>query len=130
MAGEMKLTVVGNLVADPELRHVPSGLAVAEFTVAQSDRRYNAETQTWEDGDAAFLRCQVWRDYAENVAATLHKGDRVIVSGRLSQERYETKDGEKRTTWRLEVEDVGPALRFARATVQKLTTRQPEPVPA
>lgn len=125
MAGEIPLTVVGNLVADPELRYTQSGLAVCGFTVASSTRVFDKETQTWGDGRVSFMQCQVWRDYATNVAASLRKGMRVVVTGNLLQERYETKDGEKRTTWLLDVDDMGPALRFAQAEVRKLTTTAP-----
>lgn len=124
MANGIELTVVGNLTADPELRYTQSGHAVCSFTVAQSPRRYDADAGEWKDGDAVFLRCTVWRDYAENVAATLKKGARVIALGILTQSNYETKDGDKRTSYELQVDDVGPALRFAQADVRKIARGQ------
>ena len=119
MAGDTIITVVGNLTADPELRFTPSGAAVANFTVASTPRTFDRQTQEWKDGDALFLRCNVWRQAAENVAESLTRGARVVVSGRLKQRSYETKEGEKRTVVELEVDEVGPSLRYATAKVTK-----------
>jgi len=119
MAGDTVITVVGNLTADPELRFTPSGAAVANFTVASTPRTFDKNTNEWKDGDALFLRCAVWREAAENVAESLHKGTAVIVQGRLKQRSYETKEGEKRTVVELDVEEVGPTLRRASAKVTK-----------
>jgi len=119
MAGDTILTVVGNLTADPELRFTPSGAAVANFTVASTPRTFDRQTQEWKDGDALFLRCNVWRQAAENVAESLTRGARVVVSGRLKQRSFEAKEGEKRTVVELEVDEVGPSLRYATAKVTK-----------
>ncbi len=119
MAGETVITVIGNLTADPELRFTPSGAAVATFTVASTPRKYNAQTSQWEDGDALFMRCNIWRQAAENVAESLTRGARVVVSGRLRQRSFETKEGEKRTVVELEVDEVGPSLKYATAKVNK-----------
>lgn len=119
MANETPLTIVGNLTADPELRFTPAGAAVANFTVASTPRVFDKTTNQWKDGDALFMRCNVWREAAENVAESLHKGMRVIVQGRLVQRSYETREGEKRTVVELEVDEVGPALRYATAVVTK-----------
>ena len=119
-AGDITVTVIGNLTNDPELRFTPSGAAVASFTVASSSRVLDKTTNEWKDGDTVFMRCSVWRQYAENVAESLTKGTRVIVSGRLKQRSYETREGEKRTVMELEVEDVGPALRYATAKVNRV----------
>ncbi len=119
MAGDTVITVVGNLTADPELRFTPSGAAVANFTVASTPRTLDKNTNEWKDGDALFLRCSVWRQAAENVAESLHKGTSVIVQGRLKQRSYETKEGEKRTVVELDVEEIGPSLRWASAKVTK-----------
>jgi single-strand DNA-binding protein len=119
-AGDITVTVIGNLTNDPELRFTPSGAAVASFTVASSSRVLDKTTNEWKDGESVFMRCSVWRQYAENVAESLTKGTRVIVSGRLKQRSYETREGEKRTVMELEVEDVGPALRFATAKVNRV----------
>lgn len=113
------LTLVGNLTADPELRYITSGAAVVNFTVAHTPRVYNKASNEWTDGEALFLRCTLWRDAAENVANTLHRGDRVIVTGKVKQRSYE-KDGDKRTSYELEVEEVGPSLRYATAAVTKV----------
>lgn len=113
------LTLVGNLTADPELRFINSGAAVVNFTVAHTPRQYNKASNEWTDGEALFMRCTMWRDAAENVANTLHRGDRVIVTGKVKQRSYE-KDGEKRTAYELEVEEVGPSLRYATAAVTKV----------
>lgn len=119
MAGDTVITVVGNLTADPELRFTPSGAAVANFTVASTPRTFDKNSNEWKDGEALFLRCSVWRQAAENVAESLHKGTAVIVQGRLKQRSYETKEGEKRTVYELDVEEVGPSLRWATAKVTK-----------
>ena len=122
-AGDTNLTMIGNLVNDPELRFTPSGAAVAKFTVASTPRYLDKNTNEWKDGDSLFLQCQIWRQAAENVAESLTKGMRVIVSGRLKQRSYETKEGEKRTVFEVEVDEVGPSLRNATAKVTK-TARQ------
>lgn len=121
MAGEPTITLVGNLVDDPELRFTPSGVAVARFRVASTPRSFDRASNEWKDGESVFLSCQVWRQYAENVAESLTKGTRVIVSGRLRQRSYETNAGEKRTVYEVEVDDVGPALRNATARVSKVS---------
>src|SRR6201989_2697604 len=121
MAGETVITVVGNLTADPELRFTPSGAAVASFTVASTPRTFDRQSNEWKDGEALFLRCSIWRQAAENVAETLQRGMRVIVQGRLQQRSYETKEGEKRTVYEVEVDDVGPSLRNASAKVAKVS---------
>lgn len=121
MAGETTLTVVGNLTADPELRFTPAGHAVASFTVASTPRTYDKQSGEWKDGDALFLRASIWRQPAENVAESLTRGMRVIVTGRLRQRSFETREGEKRTVVELEVDEVGPSLRYATASVQKAT---------
>jgi single-strand DNA-binding protein len=119
-AGDTTITVVGNLTDDPELRFTPSGAAVAKFRVASTPRFMDKNTNEWKDGEPLFLPCTVWRQAAENVAESLVRGSRVIVTGRLKQRSYETRDGEKRTVIELEVDEVGPALRYATAKVQKL----------
>jgi single-strand DNA-binding protein len=119
MAGETVITVIGNLTADPELRFTPSGAAVANFTVASTPRTFDRQSQEWKDGEALFLRCNVWRQAAENVAESLTRGSRVIVSGRLKQRSFETKEGEKRTVVELEVDEIGPSLRYATASVTR-----------
>jgi single-strand DNA-binding protein len=119
MAGETVITVIGNLTDDPELRFTPSGAAVANFTVASTPRTFDKNSNEWKDGDALFLRCSIWRQSAENVAESLTRGMRVIVSGRLRQRSYETKEGEKRTVVELEVEEIGPSLKYATAKVTK-----------
>ena len=121
MSGETVTTVVGNLTADPELRFTQSGLAVANFTVASTTRTFDKTTDEWKDGDALFLRCNLWRQPAENTAESLVKGSRVIVTGRLRQRSFETKDGERRTVIELEVDEIGPSLRYATAKVTKVT---------
>lgn len=113
------MTIVGTVTADPELRFIPSGAAVANFTVAANERRKNKDTGEWEDGSATFIRCNVWRQHAENVAESLTRGMRVIVTGRLKQREYE-KDGEKRSVFDLEVDEVGPTLQWATAKVNKV----------
>jgi single-strand DNA-binding protein len=120
-AGDVTVTVIGNLTNDPELRFTPSGAAVASFTVASTPRILDKSTNEWKDGDALFLRCSVWRQAAENVAESLVKGARVLVTGRLKQRSYETKEGEKRTVVELEVDEVGPSLRYATAKVNKVS---------
>jgi single-strand DNA-binding protein len=119
MSGETTITVVGNLVADPELRFTPSGAAVANFTVASTPRTYDKNSQQWVDGEALFLRGSIWREAAENVAESLRKGDRVIVTGNLKQRSYETNNGEKRTAFELDAEEVAPSLKYATARVTK-----------
>lgn len=119
-AGDTQITVVGNLVADPELRFTPSGSAVASFRVASTPRYFDRQANEWKDGDSLFLTCNVWRQYAENVAESLQKGQRVIVTGRLKQRSYETREGERRTVFEIEVDDVGPALRHATAKVNRV----------
>jgi single-strand DNA-binding protein len=119
VAGDTVITVVGNLTADPELRFTPSGAAVANFTVASTPRAFDKNTNEWKDGEALFLRCSVWRQAAENVAESLQRGSAVIVQGRLKQRSYETKEGEKRTVYELDVEEVGPSLKWATAKVTK-----------
>ncbi len=119
MAGETMITVVGNLTDDPDLRFTPSGAAVANFTVASTPRFFDKQTNEWKDGDALFLRCSIWRQAAENVAESLHRGTRVIVSGRLRQRSYETREGEKRTVVELDVDEVGPSLKYATAKTTK-----------
>jgi single-strand DNA-binding protein len=121
MAGETVITVVGNLTADPELRFTPSGAAVANFTVASTPRTFDKQSGEWKDGDALFMRCNVWRQAAENVAETLTRGMRVMVSGRLRQRSFETREGEKRTVVELEVDEVGPSLKYATAKVNKVS---------
>ncbi|GAA3761972.1 single-strand DNA-binding protein [Spinactinospora alkalitolerans] len=123
MAGETQITLVGNLVDDPELRFTPSGAAVANFRVASTPRQFDRQSGEWRDGESMFLTCSVWRQYAENVAESLQRGMRVIVQGRLKQRSYETKEGEKRTVFEIDVDEVGPALRSATAKVTK-TQRQ------
>src|SRR6266567_2987341 len=123
--GDILVTIIGNLTNDPELRFTPSGAAVASFTVASSSRVLDKQTNEWKDGDTTFLRCNVWRQYAENVAESLQRGMRVIVNGRLKQRSYETKEGEKRTVYEIEVDDVGPALRYATAKVTKVSRGGP-----
>lgn len=119
MAGETTITVVGNLTGDPELRFIPSGAAVANFTVASTPRTFDRDSQEWKDGEALFLRCNVWRQMAENVAESLTKGARVVVTGRLKQRQFETKEGEKRTVVELDADEVAPSLRYATVAVQK-----------
>ena len=119
MAGDTVITVVGNLTADPELRFTPSGAAVANFTVASTPRMFDRQSNEWKDGEALFMRCNIWREAAENVAESLTRGSRVIVQGRLKQRSYETREGEKRTVVELEVDEIGPSLRSATAKVTK-----------
>lgn len=119
MAGETQITVVGNLTADPELRFTPNGAAVANFTVASTPRIFDRQANEWRDGDSMFLNCSVWRQYAEHVAESLSKGARVIVQGRLKSRTFETREGEKRTVFEIDVEEVGPSLRYATAQVTR-----------
>ncbi|MFD2363324.1 MULTISPECIES: single-stranded DNA-binding protein [unclassified Arthrobacter] len=119
MAGETTITVIGNLTSDPELRFTPSGSAVANFTIASTPRTFDRQSNEWKDGETLFLRASVWREAAENVAESLTKGMRVIVTGRLKSRSYETKEGEKRTVIELEVDEVGPSLRYANAKVNR-----------
>jgi single-strand DNA-binding protein len=119
VAGDTVITVIGNLTADPELRFTPSGAAVANFTVASTPRMFDRQTNEWKDGEALFLRCNIWREAAENVAESLTRGSRVIVSGRLKQRSFETREGEKRTVVELEVDEIGPSLKYATAKVNK-----------
>ena len=119
MAGETIITVVGNLTADPELRYTQGGLAVANFTIASTPRTFDRAANDWKDGEALFLRASCWREFAEHVAGSLTKGSRVIATGRLKQRSYETKEGEKRTAIELEVDEIGPSLRYATASVTR-----------
>ena len=119
MAGDTVITIIGNLTADPELRFTPSGAAVANFTVASTPRQFDRQSNEWKDGETLFMRCSVWRDAAENVAESLQRGTRVIVSGRLKSRSYETKEGEKRTVVEMDVDEIGPSLRSATAKVNK-----------
>ncbi len=119
MAGETIITLVGNLTADPELRFTPAGAPVANFTVASTPRNFDRQTNEWRDGDAMFLNCSVWRQAAENVAESLTKGMRVIVQGRLKSRSFETREGERRTVFEVDVDEVGPSLKYASARVQK-----------
>lgn len=119
MAGETTITLVGNLTADPELRFTPSGAAVANFTVASTPRTFDRQTNEWKDGDAMFLSCAVWRQAAENVAESLQKGMRVIVQGRLKSRSYESREGERRTVFEIDVDEIGPALKYATAKISR-----------
>src|SRR4051794_14406956 len=119
MAGETPITVVGNLTADPELRFTPSGAAVANFTVASTPRTFDRQSNEWKDGEALFLNCSVWRQAAENAAGSLPRGRRVTVAGRLKARPYETREGEKRTVFEIDVDGVGPSMKYATAKVPK-----------
>ena len=119
MAGDTIITVVGNLTHDPELRFTPSGAAVASFTIASTPRTYDRQSGEWKDGDALFMRCSLWRDAAENVAESLTKGMRVIAQGRLVQRSYTTREGEQRTVVEMQVDEIGPSLRYAKAQVTR-----------
>jgi single-strand DNA-binding protein len=119
MAGETVITVIGNLTGDPELRFTPSGAAVANFTVASTPRTFDRQSNEWKDGETLFMRCSIWREAAENVAESLTKGMRVIAQGRLVQRSYETREGEKRTVVELQVDEIGPSLRYATAKVTR-----------
>src|SRR6201995_494020 len=120
MAGDTIITVVGNLTGDPELRFTPSGAAVANFTIASTPRQFDRQSNEWKDGDTLFLSCSIWRQAAENVAESLQKGMRVVAQGRLKQRSYETREGEKRTVVELDVEEVGPSLKYATAKVARV----------
>ncbi|GAB3194678.1 single-stranded DNA-binding protein [Nesterenkonia suensis] len=119
MAGETIITVVGNLTADPELRFTPSGAAVANFSIASTPRFFDRQANEWKDGETLFVRCSLWREAAENAAESLTKGTRVVAQGRLKARTFETKEGERRTSWELDVDEIGPSLRFATASVQR-----------
>jgi single-strand DNA-binding protein len=119
VAGETVITVIGNLTGDPELRFTPAGHAVATFTVASTPRTFDRQSQEWKDGDTLFLRCSVWREQAENVAESLRRGTRVVVSGRLKQRSFETKEGERRTVVELDTDEVAPSLRYASAQITR-----------
>lgn len=119
MAGDTVVTIIGNLTQDPELRFTPSGAAVANFTVASTPRAFDRQSSEWKDGETLFMRCSIWRDAAENVAESLGRGTRVIVSGRLKSRSYETKEGEKRTVVELEVDEIGASLRYATAKINR-----------
>ena len=119
MAGETPITVIGNLTADPELRFTPSGAAVANFTVASTPRTFDRQTNDWKDGETLFMRCSVWREAAEHAAESLHRGDRVIATGRLVSRSWQTPEGENRTVMEMQVDEVGPSLRYATAQVTK-----------
>ena len=119
MSGETIITLVGNLTADPEIRFTPQGAAVASFTVASTPRTFDRQSNEWKDGDALFLRCSAWRELAENIAESLTKGMRVIVQGRLTQRSYEDRDGQKRTVVELQVDEIGPSLKYASAKVTR-----------
>lgn len=125
MAGETVITVIGNLTSDPELRYTQNGLAVANFTIASTPRTFDKVANEYKDGDALFLRASVWREFAEHVAGSLTKGSRVIASGRLKQRSYETKEGEKRTSMELEIDEIGPSLRYATASVTRAQSNNP-----
>lgn len=120
MAGETVITVVGNLTSDPELRYTQNGLAVANFTIASTPRNFDRASSEWKDGESLFLRASVWREFAEHVAGSLTKGSRVIATGRLKQRSYETKEGEKRTSFELEIDEIGPSLRYATASLTRV----------
>lgn len=124
MAGETVITVVGNLTADPELRYTQNGLPVANFTIASTPRNFDRASGEWKDGEALFLRASVWREFAEHVAGSLTKGMRVVAQGRLRQRSYETKEGEKRTSIELEIDEIGPSLRYATAQVTRAASGQ------
>jgi single-strand DNA-binding protein len=121
MAGETTITVIGNLTTDPELKFTPSGRAVANFSIANNPRTFDRQTNEWKDGEPLFLRCNIWAQAAENVAESLSKGLRVIVVGRLKQRSFETRDGQKVTVFEIDVDEIGPSLRWATATVTKVT---------
>lgn len=128
MSNETIITVVGNLTADPEMRYTQSGVAVANFTIASTPRTFDKASNEWKDGDSLFLRASCWREFAEQVSGSLSKGDRVIAQGRLVQRSYETKEGEKRTSMELEVDDIGPSLRNATAVVSRVSKSGGSPV--
>lgn len=124
MAGETVITVVGNLTADPELRYTQNGLPVANFTVASTPRNFDRQANEWKDGDALFLRCSLWREFAEHVAGSLTKGMRVVATGRLRQRNYQDREGQQRTAIELEVDEIGPSLRYATAQVTRAVSPQ------
>jgi single-strand DNA-binding protein len=130
MAGETIITVVGNLTADPELRYTQNGVAVANFTIASTPRLFDRPSGEWKDGEALFMRASVWREFAEHVASSLTKGARVVATGRLRQRSYETKEGEKRTSIELEVDEIGPSLRYATAQIQRQSSGGSKPAGA
>ena len=121
MAGETTITIIGNLTADPELRWTQSGTPVADLTIASTPRAYDRQAGQWRDGETLFMRCSAWRDQAENIAETLRKGMRVIAQGRLGQRQYETRQGERRTVVEMQIDEIGPSLRNARAQVNRVT---------
>jgi len=121
MAGDTIITIVGNITNDPELRFTPSGAAVANFTIASTPRTFDRQSNEWKDGETLFMRCSVWREAAENVAESLTRGTRVVVTGRLQSRTFDTKEGEKRTVIELQVDEIGPSLRYATAKVQKMS---------
>lgn len=123
MAGETVITVVGNLTADPELRFTNNGIALASFTIASTPRTFDRQSNEWKDGEALFLRCTVWREFAENVANSLTKGTRVIARGNLKQRSYETKEGERRTSYEMDVDEIGPSLRYSTAQITRSQAR-------
>jgi single-strand DNA-binding protein len=127
MSGDTTITAVGNLTADPELRYTPSSKAVCNFTVASTPRVYDKQSREWREGDPLFLRCNLWNQPAENAAESLSRGSRVIVTGKLKQRSFETKEGEKRTVMEVDVEEIGPSLRFATARVEKAGKSTPKP---
>ena len=129
MANETVITVIGNLTSDPELRYTQGGAAVANFTIASTPRNFDRASNEWKDGEALFLRASVWKEYAEHVASSLTKGSRVIAQGRLKQRSYETKEGEKRTSMELEIDEIGPSLRYATAQVTRATSSGQAPAP-
>ena len=130
MANETVVTVIGNLTSDPELRYTQSGLAVANFTIASTPRTFDKASNEWKDGDALFLRASVWREFAEHVAGSLTKGARVIASGRLRQRSYETKEGEKRTSMELEIDEIGPSLKYATASLTRASSERGQSQPS
>lgn len=119
MSGDTPITIVGNVVAEPELRFTPAGAAVCNFRIASTPRKFNSQTNQWEEGEALFLTCNVWRQAAENVAESIHKGMRVIVNGKLRQRSYQTKEGDQRQSYEVEVDEVGPSLKYASASVTR-----------
>jgi len=130
MAGETVITVVGNLTSDPELRYTQTGLAVANFTIASTPREFDRTSNEWKDGESLFLRASVWREFAEHVAGSLMKGTRVVATGRLKQRAYETKEGEKRTSIELEIDEIGPSLKHATAQVTRSTSSRGSQTPS
>ena len=126
MSNEPNLTIVGNLTADPEMRFTPSGAAVASFTIASTPRTFDRASNQFRDGETLFMRCSIWRDAAENVAESLTKGMRVIVTGRLVQRSYQTRDGENRTVVEMQVDEIGPSLKYAKAQVARVQRQEPQ----